>query len=121
MSSTDASTEHTRRGSKTAAISNLVVRTMSDYTGRGPTQAQTHISDDVVTVVLRDTLTKGERSLVSEGLDGLVLTTREAFQSTMREELIRGVETILERKVVAFLNDSSVDPDMAVDVFVLEP
>ncbi|MBA3741327.1 MAG: DUF2294 family protein [Chloroflexi bacterium] len=45
-------------GSKAAAISNHVVRTMSEYTGRGPTKARTHINDDVVTVILRDTLTE---------------------------------------------------------------
>lgn len=54
---------------------------MSAYTGRGPTEARTYISDDVVTVVLRDTLTKGERSLVSEDLDELVLTMRKAFRA----------------------------------------
>src|SRR4028119_921735 len=45
-------------GSKAAAISNHVVRTMSEYTGRGPTRARTHLNDNLVTVVLQDTLTK---------------------------------------------------------------
>ncbi len=66
-------------GSKAVAISNHVVRTVSEYTGRGPTKARTYINDDVVTVLLQDTLTKGERSLVSDELDKLVLTTRKAF------------------------------------------
>ena len=52
------------QGPRSAAISNMVVRLVSAYTGRGPTNARTHISEDLVTVVLRDTLTKGERSLV---------------------------------------------------------
>jgi uncharacterized protein YbcI len=114
-------TEHPVSGSKAAAISNHVVRTMSDYTGRGPTRARTHISDDVITVVLQDTLTKGERSLVSDGLDQLVLTTRKAFQSTMREDLVSGIEDILGRRVVAFLSDNHIDPDVAVEIFVMTP
>jgi uncharacterized protein YbcI len=108
-------------GSKCAAISNHVVRTMSEYTGRGPTKGRTHIHDDVVTVLLEDTLTKGERSLVGDDLDGLVLTMRKAFQGTMGQDLIDGVEEILGRKVVAFMSDNHIDPDFAVEVFVLAP
>ena len=57
MSSTTNS-EQPVGGSRQAAISNLIVRLMSEYTGRGPTKARTHITDNVVTVVLH-TLTKG--------------------------------------------------------------
>ena len=116
---TSSHTEPSISGSKCAAIANHVVRTMSEYTGRGPTKARTHIHDDVVTVLLRDTLTKGERSLVGEDLDGLVLTMRKAFQGTMGQDLIDGVEEILGRKVVAFMSDNHIDPDCAVEVFVL--
>jgi uncharacterized protein YbcI len=116
---TSTHTEPSISGSKAAAISNHVVRTMSEYTGRGPTKARTYINDDVVTVVLQDTLTKGERSLVGDDLDDLVLTMRKAFQATMRHELTGGIEEILGRKVVAFLSDNHIDPDVAVEVFVL--
>jgi uncharacterized protein YbcI len=116
---TGTHTEPSITGSKAAAISNHVVRTTSEYTGRGPTKARTHINDDVVTVLLQDTLTKGERSLVGDDLDDLVLTMRKAFQGTMRHDLTGGVEEILGRKVVAFLSDNHIDPDVAVEVFVL--
>ena len=114
-------TEAPARGSQAAAISNFVVRTMSEYTGRGPTKARTYINADAVTVVLQDTLTRGELSLVSDDLDGLVLTMRKAFQGTMGQVLIDGVEEILGRKVVAFMSDNHIDPDVAVEVFVLAP
>jgi uncharacterized protein YbcI len=113
--------EHSPTGSKAAAISNHVVRTISDFTGRGPTKARTYINEDVVLCVLQDTLTKGERSLVGDSLEELVLTMRKAFQSTMREDLISGVEQILGRKVTAFMSDNHIDPDAAVEVFLLEP
>ena len=106
-------------GSKHAAISNMVVRLMSEYTGRGPTKARTYLQDDVVTVLLQDTLTKGERSLVGDGLEQTVLSVRKAFQGTMRHDLIRGIEDIVGRRVVAFLSDNHIDPDVAVEVFVL--
>lgn len=72
MTSTSTHTEHSIGGSTAAAISNHVVRTMSEYTGRGPTKARTYLDDDLVTVILQDTLTKGERSLVGDDLAELV-------------------------------------------------
>jgi uncharacterized protein YbcI len=121
MTSTHPEHPTTTPGSKHAAISNLIVRTMSEYTGRGPTKARTHIHDDVVTVMLQDTLTKGERSLAEGGQEDLVLSMRKAFQRTMRDDLVAGVEGILGRKVLAFFSDNSIDPDCAAEVFLLAP
>lgn len=44
----------THRGAAAQAISNAVVRLLRDYTGRGPTQAYTTITDSHVVVVLRE-------------------------------------------------------------------
>jgi len=71
--------------------------------------------------VLRDTLTKGERSLVADGRGQLVLDMRRAYQSTMQEEAIAGVEQITGRTVIAFLSDNHIDPDIAIESFVLLP
>ena len=120
MSSTQI--EHdTLTGSKAAACSNLVVRLMSEYTGRGPTKARTYLQDRLAVVVLEDTLTKGERSLVRDGESLLVLANRRAYQHTMRKELSKGIEQILDRKIVAFMSENHIDPDMAVEIFVLAP
>ena len=111
--------ERSHTGSKSAAISNMIVQTMSEYTGRGPTKARTHLLDEVVTVVLQDTLTRGERSLVHEGREDLVLDMRKGFQVAMRHDFVAGVEEILGRKVAAFMSDNHIEPDVAVEVFVL--
>lgn len=105
----------------TLRVSDHVVRVVRDCTGRGPTRARSSIDGDLVTVLLRDTLTRGERSLVEDGRGQLVLDMRKAFQSTMRAELVRGVEEILGRCVVGFMSDNHLDPDLAVEVFVLAP
>lgn len=108
-------------GSKSAAISNLTVRLLSQYTGRGPTKARTFFNEDMVTVVLKDTLTKGEISLVENDHAKLVLTTRKTFQEVMGADLTAGVEEILQRKVVAFLSANHIGPDVAVETFLLAP
>jgi uncharacterized protein YbcI len=73
----------------------------------------------MVTVVLKDTLTKGEISLVENDHGELVLATRKTFQEVMGADLTAGVEEILQRKVVAFLSANHIDPDIAVETFLL--
>jgi uncharacterized protein YbcI len=107
--------------STAAKISNLVVQMMNGYTGRGPTKAWTSIDHELITVVVRDTFTKGERSLIGNGYRQLVIDVRRAYQQTMRDELVAGVERLSGRKVIAFLSDHHLDPDIAVESFVLEP
>jgi uncharacterized protein YbcI len=78
------------------------------------------INDDVVTVLLADTLTRGERKLVDAGRSDQVLQVRHYYQLAMRDELIAAVERQLARTVIAFMSQNHVDPDLAVEVFVLE-
>src|SRR3954454_7490347 len=108
-------------GPLTAAISTAVVRIIREYTGRGPTRARTSIRDDVVVVMLRDTMLKAEQSLVQDGKADVVLDMRKEFQNTMRDELSAAIEMLTERQVIAFMSDNHIDPDFAVEVFVLAP
>ena len=112
--------QQSQGGALAAAISNHVVRLMSEYTGRGPTKARTYINDDLVSVMLAETLTKGERSLVAAGESARVLDMRKAFQGTMRADLVAGVEELTGRKVIAFFSDNHIEPDLALESFVLE-
>ncbi len=60
-------------GALYTAISNAIVALLREYTGRGPTKARTTIRDNIVLVMLEQTLTKGEQSLVSKGRTEQVL------------------------------------------------
>ena len=71
----------TATGPSGLAIANHVGRLISEYTGRGPTKARTSFSADLVTVVVGDLLTKGERSLVRDSRADLVLDLRRAYQA----------------------------------------
>jgi uncharacterized protein YbcI len=108
-------------GGTLAAISNAAVRIMSEYTGRGPTKARTSIRDDVVLILMQDTLTKAERTLLAAGQADFVMETRHRFQMTMRDDLVGAVEMLTERKVIAFMSTNHPSPDMAAEIFVLEP
>jgi uncharacterized protein YbcI len=107
--------------SPSAAISNAIVRLLAESTGRGPTQARTTIDRDLVVVLLANTLTKGERYLANNERSGQVLDMRRAYQEAMSEECSEAVESITGRKVVAFMSANHIDPDLAAEIFVLEP
>jgi len=107
--------------SVSSAISNLVVRITREYTGRGPTQARTYMQDDLITVVLRETLTKGELRLAENGRADHVRATRRYFQDAMRDDLVAGIEELTGRRVIAFMSDNHLHPDLAVEVVLLEP
>jgi uncharacterized protein YbcI len=117
------SPDHTEleRGPRAAAISNAIVQLLHDYTGRGPTRARTTIGDDLIVCLLADALTKSERKLVEGGEERLVLEQRSTFQRLMREEAIEMVENLSGRSVVAFMSNNHIDPDLAVETFVLAP
>ena len=102
-------------------ISTATVQLLHEYTGRGPTKAKTVINEDLVTIVLADTLTKGEQKLVDNGLAERVLQLRHDYQLTMRDDLVAIVERQLDRTVIAFMSQNHIDPDLAVEVFILEP
>jgi len=107
-------------GSLTSAISNLVVRLVAEYTGRGPTKAKTSIRDNVVICITTENMTKGERRLVDEGEADAVVTIRRKFQMTMKDDLVGGIELLTGRRVMSFLSDHDAVHDHAAEVFVLD-
>jgi uncharacterized protein YbcI len=109
------------RGSARAAIANAIVRLHADHYGRGPTRARTHIADDFVLVVLEDLFTAAERTLTARGRGEHVIAARAAFNEVLRDDLIAAVEQATGRRVRAFFCQTSVDPETAVEVFLLEP
>jgi uncharacterized protein YbcI len=108
-------------GSPAQDISRKAVRILREYTGRGPTKARTVISDDTVAIVLGDTLTKGERTLVAMGEEKHVLQTRHNYQLSMRDDLVQLVEEECGQTVEAFFSDNHIDPDYGVEFFLLNP
>jgi uncharacterized protein YbcI len=116
----DAERRH-QDGELAAKISNAVVGALARTTGRGPTQAKTTIGDNGIFVVLQDSLTVGERTLTDAGEGVAVLDLRRRWQRVMEADVSREIEELTGRKVTGFMSDNHIDPDLAVEVFVLEP
>jgi uncharacterized protein YbcI len=104
-----------------AQISTGLVRLHSRYYGKGPTKAKTHVVNDTVVSILQGGFTTVERTLLDTGEAESVLQVRSSFQHAMEDEFRRVVEEATGRKVIAYMSQVHVDPDMAVELFVLEP
>jgi len=112
--------QHSYGNSLPAAISKTIVRLLREYTGRGPTKARTTIRDNVVVVMLEQTLTKGEQSLAAKGRGEKVLEIRHEFQEAIREESSAKVAELTGRTVVAMLSANHLNPDLAAEIYVLD-
>jgi Na+-translocating membrane potential-generating system MpsC-like protein len=75
--------QHESQG-PSAKIATSAVQVLHQYTGRGPTKAKTTINESMVIILLADTLTTGERTLVERGRADRVLQLRHDYQSARR-------------------------------------
>ena len=104
-------------------VSNVMVRIYKEQFGRGPTRARTFwAGPDLLTTVLEDTLTQGERSLVELGEHERLRDSRIFFQYATTRQFCDPVERITGRTVRAFVSgiDTQVD-GLSIESFVFHP
>jgi uncharacterized protein YbcI len=123
MSAENQQVEPERTLSTLALLSNEMVHLYKEQFGRGPTHARSFwCSDDVLTVVLEDTLTPVERNLVKMGAHARLREQRTFFQYATVRGFCEPVERLTGRTVRAFI--SGIDTEVAglsVETFVLHP
>ncbi|HEX3263556.1 MAG TPA: Na-translocating system protein MpsC family protein [Solirubrobacterales bacterium] len=114
--------QHGSTGGQTLAqISTGLVQLHSRFYGKGPTKAKTHIVDDTVISILRGGFTTVERTLIDQGDVDAVYAMRRSFQMAMEQQFTTVVEEATGRRVIAHMSQIHQDPDLAVEIFVLEP
>jgi uncharacterized protein YbcI len=113
--------EQHRGGSELAAVSNGIVQLLRETYGRGPTKAKSYLNDNVLLVVMEDILTTVERTLLDNGKHALVREVRLEYQAAETERFTGVVEQCLGRRVLTYHSQVTFDPDMAFEIFVLEP
>jgi len=106
-------------GEVRAAISREMVRLQAEYYGKGPTRAKTYIVDDLVVVVLEETFTRAEKTLVERGEREAIQHIRRRFQQQMAESFTSVVEQATGRKVRVFLSETDIEQDVSVETFLL--
>ena len=106
-------------GEMRAMISKEIVRLQAEYYGKGPTKAKTYIVDDLVVVVLEESFTRAERTLVERGEREAIQHIRRRFQQAMADGFTSVVEQATGRKVRVFLSETDVEHDVSVETFLL--
>jgi uncharacterized protein YbcI len=106
-----------------AAVSKEMVRIYKEQFGRGPTRVRTYWGGpDILTTVLEDTFTPGERNLAKMGEHQRLRDMRTFVQYSALREFCEPVERLTGRTVKAFLSgvDTQVD-GLSIETFVFHP
>ncbi len=105
-----------------AAVTDAMVALHERYHHRAPITAKTQLmGDDLLVCVLGGVYTEVEKTMIELQRQTIVAETRSAFQDAMQERFISEVETLSGRRVMAFMSDSNVGPDLEIELFVLAP
>jgi uncharacterized protein YbcI len=104
-----------------AAISTSIVGILRDHYGRGPMKAKTYALDDIIVVVMRGSgFTPLEQTIMDSGDPNRVVAMREDFQHVMADRYKRTIEELTGRKVLAFLSQAHVEPDITMEIFFID-
>ena len=101
-----------------AEITNRIVAFMREHYGRGPIKAKTYVLDNLIVCVLSDGFTAIERTMMEGGEPDRVLDMRRDFQRLMKERYSAMIEQLTGRKVLAFLSQAHVQPDLTIEIFL---
>jgi len=84
-------------------------------------KAKTYALDDIIVVVMRGSgFTPLEQTIMDSGEPDRVIAMREDFQRVMAERYKRTIEELTGRKVLAFLSQAHVEPDITMEVFFVD-
>jgi uncharacterized protein YbcI len=84
-------------------------------------KAKTYALDDIIVVVMRGSgFTPLEQTIMDSGQPARVVAMREDFQQVMAERYESTIEQLTGRKVLAFLSQAHVDPDITMEIFFVD-
>jgi uncharacterized protein YbcI len=108
-------------GQLLAAISTSIVGILREHYGRGPMKAKTYAIDDIIVIVMRGSgFTPLEQTIMNSGEPDRVVAMREDFQRVMASRYTELIEELTGRKVVAFLSQAHVEPDITIETFFVD-
>jgi uncharacterized protein YbcI len=90
------------------------------YYHRAPVTAKTLVlGDDILACVMGGIYTDVEKTMIELQRAPIVQETRSAFQDAMQSRFIDEVERLSGRKVLTFISNQHVGPDMEIELFIL--
>jgi uncharacterized protein YbcI len=103
-----------------AEITDRLVQLIREHYGRGPLKAKTYVLDNLIVCVLTDGYIALERTMIEGGERDRVIEMRRGFQRLMETRYSEMIEELTGRKVLAFLSQTHVEPDLSVEMFMMD-
>ena len=92
------------------------------YHHREPATVKTQMLEgELLVCLMGGVYTDVEKTMIEMQKSTLVQETRSAFQEAMQDKFIEAVERLSGRKVLVFVSNSNVGPDLEVELFLLAP
>jgi uncharacterized protein YbcI len=110
-----------RGGELNAAITSALVGIHTEYLGRGPASASTFHHGNVLVTLMHGVLTNAEKSLARTDRAPVVKNIRQLLHQTLEADSRAAVERLTGRNVVAFISGNHLDPDIAAELFIVDP
>jgi uncharacterized protein YbcI len=108
-------------GKLLAEITNRIVSLVREHYGRGPIKAKTYVLDNLIVCVLTDSgFTAIERTMMEGHEPERVLEMRRDFQRMMKVRYSEMIEQLTGRRVLAFLSQAHVEPDLTIEMFLMD-
>lgn len=104
------------------AVTEAMVGFHQRYYHRVPVTAKTlMLGGDLLACVLGGVYTDVEKTMIEIQRSTIVQETRNAFQNAMQDRFIKAVERLAGRRVLAFISNHHVGPDVEIELFFLAP
>jgi uncharacterized protein YbcI len=102
------------------AVTEAMVGFHQRYYHRAPVTAKTlMLGGDLLACVLGGVYTDVEKTMIEIQRSTIVQETRNAFQNAMQDKFIATVERLARRRVLAFISNHHVGPDVEIELFFL--
>lgn len=104
------------------AVNDALIGLHKRYYHRDPVTAKTQLlGGDLLACVMGGVYTDVEKTLIEMQRSTVVQETRSEFQVAMRDKFISAVEELSGRRVLAFISNNHVGPDLEIELFMLGP
>jgi len=109
------------KGQTEARITEMFIKFLKEYMGRGPIEGKTYIIKDMVIIRLKGVLTPAEEQLAKtvEGAE-LIKKTRMLLLEGAKELVSKAISGILECNVISMFSDISIKKGERFIVFTLD-
>jgi uncharacterized protein YbcI len=105
-----------------AAVTKAMIAFHERYYHRTPVSAKTLLlGGELLVCVLGGVYTDVEKTMIELQRAPIVHETRSAFQNAMQQRFVAAVERLSGRKVLTFMSDHHVGPDIEIELFMLTP